>query len=269
MDVTVYRWAEKEALRWKDLVASLGEFQGHLLRRNEKEWGVYDARGTLVGDCNSDFDGNTVTEVNQPVSVDHQLLIDDVRDLLMNPDLTLMAAAEWHVGASSADHSNMGVMCRRLFLEAESADLAHVFIVESRRWPCRVTGIVGDLTRMSGKMSDTYFDRRQWLINSWPLLDRHHTEVFADRLARITPSKFSDLISRACEFAGLSKETAVTLRAAWHAAGPSARYNGARRVVELLRDGIVFIPRAAEEFSEEILRKHGRAVVEILKVELA
>lgn len=267
MDVTAYRWAERDAILWKDVAASRSEFHGHLLRKDEHLWLVYDSDGAALGDQSEVVSGH-IPESDVPVEVDRSKLLEDVQDFMLNDDLTILAVAEGHAGASAADHSNLGVLCRRMILEADSKDLPHLFIVDSRRWACRVTGLAADMTRLSGHMTDTFIDRRQWLVKSWPLLERHHLEVLADRLAKVRPGCFSELIRRIGEATRLSDDLLLGLTVAWHTAGPGARYRCARKVVELLKDGIILHPSVAEEFSDDVIRLKGKEALQAIRENL-
>lgn len=258
-DVTAYRVLAGDAEKWKDVMAARGEAACYLLQRSEDSWIVYGRDGTTIGES-KDVVTQHVTEAPTVVSVDRDLFLQDVREFMFNDDLSLLACSEGHVGASAADHSNFAVLCRRMILEANEKDIQHVFVVESRRWPCRVAGVVADLSRMSGEMTDIYIDRRQWLQKSWPLVDTHHFDVLADRLARIRHKYVMEVIESCGDAARFTRELITGVQASWMVAGPGAKYRCVRQVVELLRDGIQFKPREAEVFSEEILTRHCRAV---------
>lgn len=265
MDVTCYRTSEKDTLQWKDTLAgSLGSPDCYLLRYTLNRWGVYDRSGAFLSETANAI-RNHVSEVERPVDVCRAEIEQAARDFLMNDDLSLIACAESHEGASAADHSNLGVVCRRMIIEARPRDLPHVFIVESRQWPCRVTSVLADLGRLSSDMKDVFIDRRQWLENSWPLFAQHHLDVVADRLVKVRSAYFGDIIENCGAAAGLSFAVSLGLRSAWTLASPGVKYKGAKALVEVLQDGMQFRRAKPEQFSEEIINERGKDAIKAFR----
>jgi hypothetical protein len=257
----VYRDSIKRAEKWKDIMVGRGESAHHFLRRDETSWSIYDRTGELLGESQN-ITNRHIEEVTDTVQVDRSILEADVREFMLNEDLTLIACAENHAGASAADHSNFSVICRRMLMEADAQDLRHVFIVEGRKWPCRVVGVVADLTRLSGKMTDVFVDRVRWLRNSWPLVAEHHADVFAERLAKTRSSYVLELLEDCGKSAGVSSDIVLGIKSMWSLAGPGLRYRCAQQIVSTLREGITLAPQTPETFTSDIVDQHGKRVIQ-------
>ena len=238
-----------------------GEASSHLLRRDETSWAVYDHTGGFVGESQS-VTGRHVEEMHTTVAVDRSLLEADAREFLLNEDLTLIACAEGHAGASAADHSNLSVICRRMIMEADATDLRHMFVVDGRRWPCRVMGVMADMSRLSGKMTDIFVERVKWLRNSWPLVAEHHDDVFAERLAKTRSAYVLKLLDDCGEAAGTSADIMLGVKSMWSLSGPGLRYRCAQQIVLTLQEGIAFSPGEAEMFTDGIVDRHGKSVIQ-------
>ncbi len=261
LDVTVYRASREAALSWKDTLAgTLASFSGFMLREDEKSWQLYDGHGRHFRQVDN-VTNEIVSESSGVISVDRGVIESDVRDLMMNDDLVLIGCAEGHAGASAADHSNFSVMCRKMIIEAKPADLRHIMLVESRRWSCRVIGMVVDLSRLSGEMTDVFIDRSPWLRQSWPLVSHHHADTLADRLAKARANYTAELLRECSRAAGLGEELALGLQTSWALAGQGPRYRFAQRLVSVLSEGLIYAPATAEKFSDDIIAAKGHEVV--------
>jgi hypothetical protein len=260
LDVTAYRPSLIEAEKWKDVMIARGEFDCLLLRRAEDSWLVYDPGGKMLGESN-DVTSQYVAEALETVAVDRALFEQETREFLLNDDLSLIACAEGHAGASAADHSNLSVMCRHMIVEAPEDDLRHVFLVESRRWPCRVAGLFADMSRMSGPTTDVFIDRVKWVKSSWPLVTHHHLTTLADRLAQVRPRYVRELLTACANAAKVSPDVEAAMQTTWTLAGPGYRYRFALRAATVMQEGILYRPTAPETFSDEIVARHAKDLI--------
>lgn len=264
LDVTAYRGSVAAAENWKDTMVARGGSTCLLLRRDETSWIVYGRGGAVVGESD-DVISKHIEETTDVVSVDRSTFERSTREALFNEDLSLIACAEGHAGASAADHSNIAVMCRRMIVEASAEDLKHIFLVDSHQWPCRVLGLFADLSRLSGEMTDVFIDRSKWLKSSWPLMAKHHITTLADRLTNGRQRFVMDLLAECADAASFDRILVPGLQAAWMCAGPSYRYRFALFAVETLRDGILFSPRTPEVFSPEVVALHAKDLLKAFR----
>ncbi len=181
--------------------------------------------------------------------------------MLKLPQLSLIVCAEDHAGASAADHSNFVIVCRRMLIEASASDLEHFYIVESQRWPCRMTGIYANVGELSPAMQDIYLERFKWLSNSWPLNARHHIHILADRLVRSRSRYVTDLLHNCGHAARMSPEMILTLQSKWMLASTGAQYRFAQHLVETLREGMLFEVNQAEVFAPSIVESRGAEAI--------
>ena len=259
--MTVYASSQRDALRWRDVMASLGQFDNFLLRESESTWSVFDHRGKPLIASTKGVVGKHVAEASGVVQVDRVAIEREAREILFNDDLSLVSCSEGHAGASAADHSNFSVLCRRMLMDAAPDDLRHMFIVDSRQQACRVVGLMVDVARLGREMTDVFLDRAEWVKKSWPLLTRHHTDVLASRLAECRPRYVSDVIGECGRASGVAADTIIGLQTQWTLASPSAKYHFAQHLVATLIDGIRFIPGQAETFDSETIVLRAREVL--------
>ena len=263
--LTIYRRLPTDAATWINDAARTRLFDAYLLRHDRDDiWELYSAHGLPLdgGDAlQSATSGNPTT----PVPVDRAELIQEARELTGDPGLSLIACREDHAGASAADHSNFNIMCRRMIGEATPADLEHVVIIDSRRWPCPVTGVFANVARLSPAMQDVFLDRQKWLQKGWPMVSRDFQEVLADRLARLRADYVCELLRHCGKVARMSEARITAMEAKWLLASPGPKYRFALHIVETLREGLLFEKGMAETFSPEIVRSHGKAVVKDYK----
>ena len=258
--VSVYRTKAKAASDWIRSCKLATDTSSFFLRSDEQDVKLYDYRGKFVRNLEAPS-FNAIPESEDIIPVDRDLMIHEARDLLKQPQLSLIVCAEDHAGASAADHSNFVIICRRMIIEASPADLEHFYVVESQRWPCRMTGIYANIGELSSEMQDIYLERFKWLSNSWPLNARHHMDMLADRLVRARSRYVTDLLQECGRVAGMSHDLILTLQSKWMLASPGSKYRFAQHLVETLKDGLLFEINQAEAFDPTIVDKHGAAVV--------
>lgn len=253
-DVTIYRMAARDAEAWmkSTITKDRKRFKGYLLRYDENAWDVYGPSGDFVSKY-EDVTGKHVAEFPGVVDVDHEVMLHEARQILRDDDVSLLAGSSWHAGSSSVDMSNFAVMTRRMIADSKPEDLEQIFIIESRLYDCRVVGIYADVSKLTQRMQDTFLERWKWVDRGWPLVCEHHTDVLADRLTKVRSDYVSEIIGRACDAAGKPLTTGQAVRSKWAMAGPTAKFKMARKLVEVLREGLVYRHREAEVFEEEFV----------------
>jgi hypothetical protein len=258
--VSVYRQSSEAAEKWirtNPLVATHTSF---FLRSQEHSVRLYEQHGKIVKNLTApSFEA--LYDLEESIRTDRDAMLHEAREILNNQRLILIVCAEGHAGASAADHSNFVIACRRMIIEASTTDLEHIFVVESRRWPCRVTGIYADITALSPAMQDIYLERYKWLSNSWPLNTQHFLSMLADRLVRSRSSYVTDLLHDCGLAARMSPEMILTLQSVWMLASTGAKYRFAQHLVKTLQEGILFEVHDAEVFTPEIVESHGADVI--------
>jgi len=262
--LTTYRRRPFNTADWISEAAKTERFESYLLRRGSGRWELYNDHGELT-DRGDPLPFNQSGESTTPVPVDSTAFLQEARELTGDPGLSLIACREDHAGASAADHSNFNIMCRRMIGEATPADLEHVVIIDSRRWPCPVTGVFANVARLSPAMQDVFLDRQKWLQKGWPMVSRDFQEVLADRLARLRADYVCELLRHCGKVARMSEARITAMEAKWLLASPGPKYRFALHIVETLREGLLFGKGMAETFSPEIVRSHGKAVVKDYK----
>lgn len=265
--VTICRGQRTTAADWIANAVKQKRFEFYQLRFDEDDWEFFDGLGKQTGpfSCLSE---SRATESTTVVPVDRAAFLREARDLVEDEGLTLIACAEGHAGASAADHSNFEVVCRRMLAEASPADLEQVYLLDSRRWPCRVTGVFANVAKLSPTMQDVFLDRVKWIQNSWPMIHRDFRAILADRLAKLRYDYVSNLLQDCARSAGMPEERCTAMLAKWALASPGPRCRFARHIVETLAKGLVFQEGAAETFSPEIVESHGAAVVKEYEAKL-
>lgn len=261
--VTIYR-KRTAAADWIARTAMAQRFESYLLLHGSGRWELYNAEAQPTGHGKA-LPPTKTRESTTPVPVDREVLLDEACAIVGDPALTLLACAEAHAGASAADHSNFRIICRRMIEEASPADLEQVYLIDSRRWPCRVSGVFANAANFSPEMQDTYLDRLKWLNNSWPLVQQDFHEALADRLAKVRGDYASRLLRDCGRAAGLSDNQIIILQTKWALASPGPKHRFALHLVETLKEGLIFEKNTAEIFSPEIVRHHGKAVVKDFK----
>ena len=194
---------------------------------------------------------------------------DEARLFSGDASLSLVTCVDDHAGASAADHSNFAVMFRRMIEDASPADLDHVCIVESRRWPCPVTGIFANVANLSPAMQDIFLDRIKWIQNSWPMVSNAHREILAERLAKYRTDYVHELLRNCARAARWSEERTLAMSAKWILASPAPKLRLARHLVDTLQEGLRFERNAAETFDPQVVKKRGRLVIKDYKRRMA
>lgn len=257
--VAVYRQTAKDAEQWMREERHYPD-STFFLRNAEQDVDLYDYRGKIVKKFPAPAFA-AVAESEDYLLTDKTWMLQEARTATGNPQLALLVSAEDHAGASAADHSNFVIVCRRMIIEAKTPDLQHVYIVESQRWPCRVTGIYADISALSPALQDVYLERFRWLSNSWPLNPRHHIHMLADRLVRVRSRYVTNLLLDCGHAANMSHEMILTLQSKWMHASPGSKYRFAQHLVETLREGLLFEINQAEVFAPTIIDSHGAVAI--------
>lgn len=261
--VTVYRATEQDIVKWMR-TSRFPNLEGYYLRRDLNDVSRYDRDGKIIAKI-TEPTYPAGPELEHSITVNHHSLLQEARSVLRNDNLSLIVSVEDHAGASAADHSNFVIICRRMLIEAEPADLRHFYVVESRQWECRVTGIYADVGALSSAMQDAYIDRYRWLANGWPLNSQHHLDMLADRLVRARSSYVTSLLHACGNVAHMSDEIILTLQSRWMIAPPGAKYRFAQQIASTLRDGILLDARRAECFTDAIIKQLGAEAIKDFK----
>jgi hypothetical protein len=259
-DITVYRIDVEDAESWIRKSARKLACRRFFLRRDEHVAELYDSDGKLSRKLLKPEYPHTGPDATA-LQIDRNILLQQMRTALRQPQLSLLACAEDHAGASAADHSNFGMLCRRMIMESGKADLDQFYVGEHKMWTCGVSCIYADVSALSPSMQDIYLERHKWLKKSWPLSARHHFETLANRFARIRENYVTDLL-RDCGFAaGMSGEMILTLQSKWMLASPGVRYRFSQHLIDKLKDGLIYTPAEAEVFDPSHVEVHGAEAI--------
>ena len=243
---------------------SKSEFSTCLIKTNQIDvWTCFDSRRFITGSYEQ-IVTQPIPEWREEIQVSREEFTAQARESLDIDLLLLLACSEFHPGASAADHSNLSLMLHRMITEASDGDLQHVFLVESKKWTCRVTGFFATIEELTPEHQDRYLDRRKSLENSWPLEHEHHLESLSHRLALSRGSYMEEVIAECGKASGKSREIILGMLCKWALATPKAKERFARHVVDCLKDGILFEHGKPEVFDGSYTEKRGADVVKDL-----
>lgn len=241
--------------------------QTFFLRRSEKEVDVYDPKGSHLDNLKAP-QFKQAPEIEEGAVINHEELTTEAREIIGNPNLWLVACVEGHANASAVDHSNFMVMCRCLIMEADKSDLEHMYVVDSHKWPCRVTSLFADISALSTEMQDAYLERYTPLKLGTPLNQDYHKSVMADHLARLRYCYVTKVIEDCGYAADLEWDIVRSLQAKWMLASQGAKYKFAQHLVDTLYEGIKYEKGCAEMFTEAVLSLKGADVLTDFKKHL-
>jgi len=259
-DVTIYRNEVEELEKCLRKLARQGVHDHFFLRHSEHRATRYDDKGRLSEQLTQSAYIPTIAS-EEVLQTSRKAMIEDARTIIGDQSVSLIVCAEDHSGASAADLSNFVIICRRMIMEADNADLARFFVVDHKIWPCRITGIYADIGALTETMQNTFLERYKWLSQSWPLNIRHHAETLAERFVNVRSSYVTNLLCECGRADGMSDEMILTLQSKWMLSSPGARYRFAQHLIEALKDGLAYAPFEAEIFEESFVEIHGAAVV--------
>lgn len=267
-DVTTYHLDHGSALKKKDSLSRRSGYKWFLIRGALDAWDVYDGSGKLDSLC-SDVVYDQVTEVEGHLKVDRVAFEDAAKDALGN-GYSCLVGVECHSNSSSADHSNFVVLMRTMLMGASEKDLAHIAVVESRNYDCRVVGLFADVSKLSMDQANHYLDRYQWLKNSWPLNNSHHLQILAFRWAQ-SPYKLGELVGKAFELNGADEEEQMAVKASVVLCGFDKRRHFADGVLATIGlDGLVFRgPGAAEQIRLAAVESHCGKIIDVFNSTVA
>lgn len=258
--VTIYRKKFESITQWIKTFARHNRIAGFLTKPKSGLWTEYDATGETPDRLVSG-PMTQATLCSEVISVDREALLQEARDLIGDPDITLVACSERHAGASAADMVNFNVECRHIIGGARyTDDLEHSYVVDSRMWPCPVTGVFANISKQSTALQDMFLDRFEWNENSWPM-GQGFDEMLADQLSTHRQDYVCDLLWQCGRSANMSEGHITDIAAKWMSASPGSKYRFAQHIVETLKRGLVFEKHTAETFSPEIVNSNGAAVV--------
>ena len=259
-DVTIYRNEVEEVEQYMRKLVRRSIYDHFFLRHAEHRATRYDSQGRLSEQVTQpSFIPAIASE--EILQTSREAMVQEARTAIRSQNASLIVSAEGHSGASAADHSNFVVICRRMIMEANNADLAQVFVVDHKIWPCRVVGIYADISALSENMQNAFLERYKWLSHSWPLNIRHHAETLAGRLVNARSSYVTNLLCHCGRADGMSDEMIQTLQSKWMLSSPGARYRFAQHLIDALKDGLTYAPFEAELFEDEYVEVHGAAAV--------
>jgi hypothetical protein len=262
--LTIYHEQPSTAADWIAEAARDKRFEAYLRRGGKGYWERWDVNGEPT-DGGNYLPFIPFQESTTPVPVDRAAFLQEAREFTGDAGLSLIACREGHAGASAADHSNFDVVCRLMIADADPADLDHVVIIDSRKWPCPVTGVFANVARLSPTMQDVFLDRVPCIQNSWPLdVGAFHTRLMY-RLVNFRQSYVFGLLRDCGHVARMSEDRITAMMAKWKLASGMSRYKIAIHIVETLGEGLVYEKQTAETFSEEIIQGRGADVMKIVK----
>ncbi len=259
-DVTIYRNEVEELEHYMRKLVRRSIYDHFFLRHSEHRATRYDSQGRLSGQLTQPAFIPTIAS-EQILRASREAMIKDARTAIRDQNATLVVCAEDHSGASAADFSNFVIICRRMIMEANNADLAQFFIVDHKIWPCRITGIYANISALTESMQNTFLERYKWLSQSWPLNIRHHAETLAERFVNARSSYVTNLLYECGRADGMSDEMILTLQSKWMLSSPGARYRFAQHLIDTLKDGLAYAPFEAEIFEESYVKIHGATAV--------
>ena len=265
--VTVYRKDGIPASDWIIKEIRQQQFKEYQLRFDDDDWEFYDECGKATGPFSCLLETHA-TESTTAVAVDCSAFLSETCELIGDQGLALLARVEAHAGASAADHANFRILVRRMIHDACAADLEHIYLINSRKWPCQVTGLFADVARLTARMQNVFLDRVKWLQNSWPLAEREFREIFAERLVQLRHGYVGALLRDCSRAAGMAEERITAMLAKWALASSDPKHRFALHIVETLREGLVFQKNTAEPFSPEVVQHLGAFVVKDYKKRL-
>lgn len=257
-DITIFRDNAKDAAAWiKKRASQARRYKWYLLRHSSNAWDVYDASGKLVGVTKSVGKESASHDHRDVIDIDYDYFVEEGRKALGDRDTSCLIHVEGHRGAKAVDHSNFVVVCRRLVLEADTRDLKHFYMAESRQWPCRVLGLYANVSKLSARMQDAYLERVRHIKHSRPLIQEHHQEMLADRLVNSRAEYASTLIRQCALAAKMSEDLILGIMTAWSMTHDKNRYSLALHIVRTLYDGIELSSTEPETFDATTIATLG------------
>lgn len=187
IEIGVYRPTIKEAETWIQGVVKSGKHDWFLIMDGDcmsrDSCRVYDKTGKLVARLKKP-PGRPSEEIRKAIKIDRATLETDAMIITGRTDLSCLAVLENHAGTNCADQSNLELMTQRIVDSSDKEDLNHIYIIESHRWPCRVTGLFGAISKLSEKSQDRFLYCAPYLSKSRSLEDSTHRNRLARRMAR-------------------------------------------------------------------------------------
>lgn len=157
-DVTVYRAHADMAEDWLGRMISFSQHNHHAMNYGPDKWDVYDMRGELVAPANK-ICKDRISAVADYPDINRDQLIDDAMMTLKLPGkLVEVATAAQSHKETIARAVNIMIALRRFLLDASEEDLQHFYLVDSRRYPGRVTSLLADVQFLSPSAQDKYLD---------------------------------------------------------------------------------------------------------------
>jgi hypothetical protein len=200
-DFGVYRKTIRQSEQWVRGLVPAGRYEWFLLREDEF-WRIYDHTGAWIAHLLK-LPGRAREECKNRIVVDREGLNLDAMITTGRNDLKCLAVLEHHAGVSCADQDNYVQITRQLVSVADEQDLNHIFIVESREWPCRVAGLFAEFPNLSQNCQEKYLQYQTYLSQSKPLYTTGYSDLLARRLARGDYKEFAQALRRMFEKAEL------------------------------------------------------------------
>ena len=258
-DVTIYRNEVEELEQCMRKLVRRSSYDHFFLRHTEHSASRYDSQGRLSEQLTQP--ASILAVASEEIQTSREAMVLDARTAIRNPNASLIVCAGNHSGASAADLSNFVIICRRMIMEANNADLAQFFVVDHKIWPCRITGIYADISALTESMQNIFLERYKWLSQSWPLNIRHHSETLAERFVNARSSYITNLLCDCGRAGGMSDEMILTLQSTWMLSPPGAKYRFAQHLSDAMKDGLTYAPCEAEIFESAYVENHGAAAV--------
>lgn len=261
-----------DAKYWGDALSISGAFKSFLLRKDgESGVEVYDENFHHYGDV-ARYDPTPYTRSpaeGKSLQPDRGSMLTEVRETLMNEDITILAHADLRVEGSAAERSNLWVMLRKMIGEGSPEDLKNMFLFETRKNGFRSLALCADLTRVSAELQDAFLDRIGHINKAWPLVHHHFKEAFGACLACERADYALDILKSCADYADLGPTSKAALVSKWAIASKGRRYQMSYHLADTLFSGITYAPEVTELFLESSIKEKGFLVVKDYKTFLA
>lgn len=260
-DISLYRMSAWHAEVWMNRFVIYDQFSHFLMRHGEKDWAVYNEDGVLVGKT-EDPAPQKLHESIMPVEVDRAEIQAEAQDLLEDDNLALLSCSEEHAGSSAAELSNFSEFSQRFISSAQPDDLEKVFLVDSKRHPCRVLGLYANIAHLSEEMQDVFLERHKWLSKGLPMSRENHLDMLAERLMGARSTYTQELLCQCGRAAGLPEAQVEGIKTKWALANTASKYRFCQNLVRTLSEGLRYEVGQPEIIDLDYARRNSEQVID-------
>jgi hypothetical protein len=146
--------------------------------------------------------------------------------------------------------------------DASEEDLSHMYVVESKSYQHRVSGVYADVVKLSRGAQDQFLDSYKSLLTRAPLDTDDYVKLFVGRTAALRVDYLSDICASAGKVGGLDEEEIMSIRLSVGCRGVEFRRDLLDKLL-LLTGGqtSVSVGGAAEKLDEDALNRVSADVV--------